>query len=58
MPDETAVDEFARLFTGFLERMQQRRPGGDRESLRDRLRDHLGVEPEQLPVASLMRCRS
>ncbi|MEU8221724.1 ATP-binding protein [Kribbella sp. NPDC048915] len=47
------VDEFARLFTRFLERMQvagTSRPA--RENLRDRLRDHLGVEPEQVPVVA------
>jgi len=50
MPDE--IDEFARLFTGFLQRMQELAPGISRESLRDRLRDHLGVEPEQVPVVA------
>jgi hypothetical protein len=50
MPDE--IDEFARLFTGFLQRMQQLTPGISRESLRERLRDHLGVEPEQVPVVA------
>jgi cell division protease FtsH len=50
MPDE--IDEFARLFTGFLQRMQQLAPGISRESLRDRLRGHLGVEPEQVPVVA------
>lgn len=52
MPNEAEIDEFARLFTGFLERMQQHRPAGGRESLQDRLRDHLGVEPDQLPVVA------
>ncbi|WP_433169021.1 AAA family ATPase [Kribbella sp. CA-247076] len=52
MPDSAEIDEFARLFTGFLERMQQHRAGGDRESLQDRLRDHLGVDPEQVPVVA------
>lgn len=52
MPDETGIDEFARLFTGFLERMQQAGSRTNRESLRDRLRAHLGVEPEQVPVVS------
>ncbi|TDW76304.1 AAA family ATPase [Kribbella pratensis] len=52
MPDETEVDEFARLFTRFLERMQQSAPRSSRESLRDRLRAHLGVDPEQVPVVS------
>lgn len=52
MAKDAEIDEFARLFTGFLERMQQHRVSGDRESLRDRLRDHLGVEPEQVPVVS------
>ncbi|MFG1908485.1 AAA family ATPase [Kribbella sp. NPDC048928] len=53
MPDDSEVDEFAQLFTRFLERMQ--RSGGsrpERESLRERLRDHLGVEPEQVPVVA------
>lgn len=57
MPDagsehEADVDEFARLFTRFLERMQPRGPRSSRESLRDRLRAHLGVDPEQVPVVS------
>ena len=51
MPDETEIDEFARLFMRFLERMQAG-PRTSRESLRDRLRTHLGVHPEQLPVVS------
>ena len=51
MPDEDGVDEFARLFKRFLERMQQSGPVG-RESLRDRLRGHLGVDPEQVPVVA------
>jgi DNA polymerase III delta prime subunit len=50
IPDE--VEEFARLFTGFLQRMQQLTPGISRESLRERLREHLGVEPEQVPVVA------
>jgi len=45
--DEAA--EFARLFRGFLEQMQGP-PEAGTESLTDRLRDHLGVEPEQVPV--------
>jgi hypothetical protein len=52
MPDETEIDEFARLFTRFLERMQQAGGRTGRESLRDRLRAHLGVDPEQVPVVS------
>ena len=52
MPDETEVNEFARLFTRFLERMQQAGPRISRESLRDRLRAQLGVDPEQVPVVS------
>ncbi|TCC49241.1 AAA family ATPase [Kribbella pittospori] len=51
MPDEDAVDEFARLFKRFLERMQLSGPIG-RESLRDRLRAHLGIDPEQVPVVT------
>ncbi|MFI5733199.1 AAA family ATPase [Kribbella sp. NPDC051587] len=51
MPDE--IDEFARLFTGFLERMQSHRPAGiNRTGLRDKLIEHLGAEPEQVPVVS------
>ncbi|MDX2972040.1 AAA family ATPase [Kribbella solani] len=51
MPDD--VDEFARLFTGFLERMRAAgEPRARRESLLDRLREHLGVEPDQVPVVS------
>ncbi|WP_427893764.1 AAA family ATPase [Kribbella sp. GL6] len=47
------VDEFARLFTRFLERMQAAGgPGVRRESLRERLREHLGMEPEQVPVVA------
>ncbi len=45
-PDE--VDEFARLFRGFLEQMQQ--PEQARESLVERLREHLGADPTELPV--------
>jgi hypothetical protein len=45
-PDE--VEEFARLFRGFLEKMQQ--PERARESLVERLRRHLGADPTQLPV--------
>jgi hypothetical protein len=53
MPDETEIDEFARLFTRFLERMQGAGGGrAQRESLRARLRAHLGVEPEQVPVVA------
>ena len=52
MPEDTDVDEFARLFTRFLERMRQAGPRSNRESLRDRLRTHLGVDPEQVPVVS------
>ncbi|TCN35866.1 ATPase family protein associated with various cellular activities (AAA) [Kribbella orskensis] len=44
------IDEFARLFTGFLERMQLPRVGAGRENLRERLLAHLGVDPEGLPV--------
>ncbi|MFF0268475.1 AAA family ATPase [Kribbella sp. NPDC004536] len=47
------VDEFARLFTRFLERMQA--AGGsrpEREGLRERLRGHLGLDPEQVPVVA------
>ncbi|TCC49677.1 AAA family ATPase [Kribbella capetownensis] len=51
MPDDDGVDEFARLFKRFLERMQQSGPAG-RESLRDRLRAHLGIDPEQVPVVT------
>ncbi|HZX08365.1 ATP-binding protein [Kribbella sp.] len=51
MPDD--VDEFARLFTRFLERMQAAGgPRTERESLRERLRGHLGVDPEQVPVVA------
>ncbi|WP_112239134.1 AAA family ATPase [Kribbella monticola] len=49
-PDEVA--EFARLFNGFLERMQNPPSGNARESLRERLLAHLGVEPEELPVVA------
>ena len=42
-------DDFARLFRGFLERMQLPEPV-DRESLTDRLRAHLGADPLELPV--------
>ncbi|MEU4194026.1 ATP-binding protein [Kribbella sp. NPDC026611] len=53
MPDETEIDEFARLFTRFLERMQGAGGGrAQRESLRERLLAHLGVEPEQVPVVA------
>ncbi|MGW6276015.1 AAA family ATPase [Kribbella sp. NPDC055071] len=52
MPDETEIDEFARLFTRFLERMHQPPGQAGRENLRDRLRAHLGVDPEQVPVVS------
>jgi hypothetical protein len=52
MADDGDVDEFARLFTRFLERMQARGPRSSRDSLRDRLRTHLGVDPEQVPVVS------
>jgi cell division protease FtsH len=52
MSEPSEIDEFARLFTGFLERMQQHKPGVPRENLRDRLRDHLGVDPEQVPVVA------
>jgi cell division protease FtsH len=52
VPDEIDIDEFARLFTRFLERMQQAGPRSSRESLRERLRAHLGVDPEQVPVVS------
>jgi hypothetical protein len=52
MPDETEIDEFARLFTSFLERMHQPPGQAGRENLRDRLRAHLGVDPEQVPVVS------
>jgi cell division protease FtsH len=45
--EETA--DFARLFRAFLEQMQSTAEPG-LESLTDRLRDHLGVEPEQVPV--------
>ena len=51
--DGAELDEFARLFTRFLERMQL--AGGSRparESLRERLRGHLGVDPEQVPVVA------
>ncbi|MGZ0146224.1 AAA family ATPase [Kribbella sp. WER1] len=47
------VDEFARLFTSFLERMQAAGgPRSARENLRERLRAHLGVDPEQVPVVA------
>jgi cell division protease FtsH len=49
-PDEVA--EFARLFNGFLERMQNPPSENARESLRERLLAHLGVEPEELPVVA------
>ncbi len=49
-PDEVA--EFARLFNGFLERMQLPPAENARESLRERLLAHLGVDPEDLPVVS------
>ncbi len=53
MPDEHEIDEFARLFTGFLERMQNPRgPGINRTGLRDKLMEHLGAEPEQVPVVA------
>ncbi|TCO49975.1 ATPase family protein associated with various cellular activities (AAA) [Kribbella antiqua] len=52
MSEPEEIDEFARLFTGFLERMQQHKQGAPRENLRDRLRDHLGVDPEQVPVVA------
>ena len=52
MPDEAEVDEFAVLFKRFLERMQQPGRGTGRENLRDRLRAHLGVDPEQVPVVA------
>lgn len=43
--------EFGRLFKGFLEQVHST-PDSDRDSLIDRLRDHLGVDPHQLPVVS------
>ncbi|MEU0091125.1 ATP-binding protein [Kribbella sp. NPDC006257] len=49
-PDEVA--EFARLFNGFLERMQLPPAENARESLRERLLAHLGIDPEDLPVVS------
>jgi hypothetical protein len=52
MPDETEIDEFARVFRGFLDRMQQAGARAGRESLRDRLRAHLGVDPGDVPVVS------
>ena len=47
--DETDEAKFERLFRGFLERMQQP-PAAGSESLIDRLREHLGTDPMQLPV--------
>ncbi|GAA1515875.1 AAA family ATPase [Kribbella lupini] len=52
MPERDEVAEFSRLFLAFLERMHQTPQGIARENLRDRLRDHLEVEPEDLPVVS------
>ncbi|MBB6569040.1 26S protease regulatory subunit [Kribbella sandramycini] len=50
-PDE--IDEFARLFTGFLDRMQAHRGhSANRVGLRDKLQEHLGVEPEQVPAVA------
>ena len=50
MPDETEIDEFARLFTGFLERMQQRRrrtaPG-----------EPAGPVARRISVSTPSRCR-
>lgn len=42
------MDDFARLFRSFLERMQA--PERSREPLVDRLREHLGADPESLPA--------
>lgn len=52
MPDHDEDAEFARLFLAFLERMQNTPQGIARENLRDRLREHLEVEPEELPVVA------
>ncbi|GAA1658938.1 AAA family ATPase [Kribbella alba] len=49
-PDE--IEEFARLFNGFLERMQLPPARNARENLRDRFLAHLGVDPEGLPVVA------
>jgi cell division protease FtsH len=49
-PDE--IEEFARLFNGFLERMQLPPAGNARENLRDRFLAHLGVDPDGLPVVA------
>ncbi|WP_432950502.1 AAA family ATPase [Kribbella sp. CA-253562] len=50
MTEQDEVAEFARLFRAFLERMQETPSGIARENLRDRLRAHLEVEPQDLPV--------
>jgi ATPase family protein associated with various cellular activities (AAA) len=52
MSEQDEIAEFARLFTGFLERMQDPPTGNARENLKERLRTHLGVDPEELPVVS------
>ncbi len=52
MAEGDEIAEFARLFTGFLERMQQTPTGIARENLRDRLLEFLEVEPEGLPVVA------
>jgi hypothetical protein len=49
-PDEVA--EFARLFNGFLERMQSAPTGNPRENLRERFLAQLGVDPDQVPVVA------
>jgi cell division protease FtsH len=49
-PDE--IDEFARLFNGFLERMQSAPSEHARESLRQRFQAYLGADPEELPVVA------
>jgi hypothetical protein len=51
MAEQDEIAEFARLFTGFLEQMQEP-PVPGRESLGDRLHQHLGVDPIGLPVVA------
>ncbi|ADB32724.1 AAA ATPase central domain protein [Kribbella flavida DSM 17836] len=46
------ISEFARLFRGFLERMQGTPAGVGRENLYDRLEAHLGAGPQDLPVVT------
>ena len=52
MPEPEDIDEFARLFSGFLERMQAPPLVNAGESVRERLLAHLGTASEELPVVA------